>query len=110
MHKKRRIHNQEVYKWKCRLNLGGHCMKHGIHFDETYSPVVPWSTIRLFLILATVSAWHTMQIDFVMAYTQAAIARTTYMELPPGKVPIDSRYSTIYMGRQRICKNLVPAP
>jgi hypothetical protein len=50
-------------------------MKYGVHFDKTYSPVVSWSTVHLFLTLATINAWYTVQIDFVMAYTQAPIAR-----------------------------------
>ena len=55
-------------------------MKKGI---ETYSPVVTCQSIWLILILATVNKWHTKQIDFVMAYTQADIKRAAYMELPP---------------------------
>ena len=44
-----------------------------MHFDKTYSPVVTWQLVQLILILATVNKWHTQQIDFVMAYTQADI-------------------------------------
>ena len=55
-------------------------MKKGI---ETYSPVVTWQSIWVILILATVNKWHTKQIDFVMAYTQADVKRAAYMELPP---------------------------
>jgi Reverse transcriptase (RNA-dependent DNA polymerase) len=84
MRRKRRIDTRETYKWKSCLNLGGHKMKPGIHFDQTYSPVVTWQTIRLFLIIATLNKWKTIQIDFVMAYTQANINKTAYMELPPG--------------------------
>jgi hypothetical protein len=84
MRRKRKIDTQEVYKWKSRLNLGGHKMKQGIHFDQTYSPVVTWQTIRLFLILATINNWKTIQVDFIMAYTQADINKPAYMELPPG--------------------------
>jgi hypothetical protein len=56
----------------------------GLHYEDTYSPVVSWQNIRLFLILAAINSWHTTQIDFVMAYTQADIATITYTELPPG--------------------------
>jgi hypothetical protein len=45
MQHKRRIDNHKIYKWKSRLNLGGHKMQQGIHFDETFSPVVTWQTI-----------------------------------------------------------------
>jgi hypothetical protein len=84
MFRKRRTHNPEVYTWKSRLNLGGKRMQCGVTFEESYSPVVSWSTICLFLVIATVNNWNTIQIDFIMAYIQAPIARPTYIEFPPG--------------------------
>lgn len=83
MPRKRKIDTQEVCIWKNRLTFGGHKMKQGIHFDQAYSPVVTWQTIRLFLILATVNNWKTIQVDFIMAYTQADINKPDYLELPP---------------------------
>jgi hypothetical protein len=45
MQQKRRNDTCKVYKWKSRLNLGGHKMRQSLHFDKTYSPVVTWQTI-----------------------------------------------------------------
>jgi hypothetical protein len=59
-------------------------MKQGIHFDQTYSPVVAQQTIQLFLIIATINKWKAIQINFVMAYNQANINKTAYIELLPG--------------------------
>lgn len=84
MRRKRRIATREVYKWKSRLNLGGHKMIYGKHYEETYAPALSWATIRLFLILSIVFGWKTRQIDFVLAYPQADIPRPTFMELPRG--------------------------
>jgi Reverse transcriptase (RNA-dependent DNA polymerase) len=84
MQQKRRIATREVYKWKSRLNLGGHKMIPGKHFDETYAPALAWSTICLFLILTILNCWKSRQIDFVLAYPQAPVPRPTYMELPQG--------------------------
>jgi Reverse transcriptase (RNA-dependent DNA polymerase) len=84
MKRKRRIDSRETYKWKSRLNLGGHKMLKGIHYDKTYSPVVTWQSVRIFLILGNLNGWKTRQLDFVMAYTQAKINKLTYMELPQG--------------------------
>lgn len=84
MKRKRRIATREVYKWKSRLNLGGHKMIYGKHYDETYAPALAWSTIRLFLILTIINNWKSRQIDFVLAYPQAPVPRPTYMELPQG--------------------------
>jgi len=56
----------------------------GLHYEETYAPVVKWATIRFFISLAILSNWHTRQLDFVLAYTQADIERDLYMKLPAG--------------------------
>ena len=45
MRRKRRIDTREVYKWKARLNMHSGKMTRGVHYDETHSPVVRWSTI-----------------------------------------------------------------
>jgi hypothetical protein len=84
MKRKRRIATREVYKWKSRLNLGGHKMIQGKHYDESYAPTLSWATIRLFLTLAILHGWKTRQVDFVLAYCQAPTPRERYMELPKG--------------------------
>ena len=45
---KRRINTQEVYKWKARLNVHGGQQEHGVHYCDTYTPVVTWQTIQFF--------------------------------------------------------------
>jgi hypothetical protein len=84
MKRKRRIDTREVYKWKARLNVHGGKQEYGTHYTETYSPVIGWATIRLFLILSIIFKWHTRQLDFVLAYPQADIEQELYMELPAG--------------------------
>jgi hypothetical protein len=84
MKRKRRIDTREVYRWKARLNVHGGTQIKNVHFWETYSPVVKWSSIRLFLTLAVVKGWHTRQVDFVLAYPQADIETELYMEIPQG--------------------------
>jgi hypothetical protein len=84
MKRKRRISDRTVYKWKARLNVDGSKQVQGVHYQETYSPVVSWSTTRFFLIQALMRKWHTKQIDYVLAYPQAPVERDLYMELPKG--------------------------
>ena len=52
--RKRKIKTQEVYKWKTRLNVHGGQQVHGVHYWDTYAPVVTWQTVRLFLILSLI--------------------------------------------------------
>jgi hypothetical protein len=84
MKRKRRIAIREVYKWKARLTVDGSKQKYGIHYDETYSPVVQWSSTRFFLIQALLNNWYTHQIDFFLANAQAPVERELYMEIPTG--------------------------
>jgi hypothetical protein len=58
----------------------------GIHYEEAYAPVVAWATIRFFLTLAVINNWHTRQLDFLLAFTQADIEQDLYMRLPAGFV------------------------
>ena len=84
MKRKRRMLTREVYKWKSRLNVGGHKQEIGINYWETYAPVVAWASIHLLLINSMLAKWHTVQVDFVMAYPQADIETDMYMEMPKG--------------------------
>jgi len=68
MKRKRDICTREVYKWKVRLNIHGGQQEYGIHYTETYSPVVNWSSVRLITILSIINRWYTKQVDFVLAY------------------------------------------
>jgi hypothetical protein len=82
MRRKRRIDTREVYKWKARLTVHGGLQQHGVNYWDTYSPVVKWSSIRLFLIISLLAGWHTRQLDFVLAYPQAEVECELYMEIP----------------------------
>ena len=84
MKRKRDIKTQQVYKHKARLNIHGGQQEYGVHYNETYSPVVSWFSVRLLLIMAKLNKWHTRQIDFILAYPQADIPFDNYMKLPRG--------------------------
>jgi hypothetical protein len=85
MKRKRKPSTGEISKYnKARMNVDGSQMIKGLHYEETYAPVVQWATIRFFISLAILSNWHTRQLDFVLACTQADIERDLYMKLPAG--------------------------
>ena len=84
MRRKRRINTQEVYKWKARLNVHGGQQEHGVHYWDTYAPVVTWQTVCLFSVLSLLLGWQSRQLDFVMAYPQAPAEMPLYMRLPQG--------------------------
>ena len=84
MKRKRDIKTRKVYKHKACLNIHGGQQEYGIHFTDTYSPVVTWPAVRLLLILSKLNGYVTKQVDFVLAYPQADIPYDNYMKLPKG--------------------------
>ena len=70
--------------WKARVNIDGLKQKYGLDYEETYAPVATWSAMRFFLILSLLNKWHTWQLDFVLAYTQADVEHTMFMSMPKG--------------------------
>jgi hypothetical protein len=72
----------QITKYKARLCChGGQTIK-GVHYEETFSPVVAWSTVRFMLTLSEVYNWHARQIDFVLAFPQADVKTDIYMNVP----------------------------
>jgi hypothetical protein len=59
-------------------------MKQGIHYDQTYAPVVIWNSIRALLIMSTLHKWHTRQIDYVLAFPQTPVEKEIFMDIPRG--------------------------
>jgi hypothetical protein len=84
MRRKRRISTGEPYKWKARLNVHGGKQEYGLNFWETYSPVVSWTTTRLFLVFTILNGWKSRQVDFVLTFPQADLECPMYMEIPRG--------------------------
>ena len=46
MKRKRDILTRKIKKWKARLNIDGSKMVKGVHYEESYSPVATWNSIR----------------------------------------------------------------
>ena len=82
--RKRDIQTREIKKYKARLAFNGSRMREGEDYDKTYAPVASWMSIRLLLTFVVAFRWHTQQVDYVAAYTQAPIDRDMYMEFPKG--------------------------
>jgi hypothetical protein len=56
----------------------------GVHFWDTYSPVVQMTTVHLLLILTLLLGLKSHSMDFTLAFTQAPIDMPTYLDLPTG--------------------------
>jgi len=84
MQRKRCISTGKIYKYKARLNAHGGQQVHGIHYWDTYAPVITWFAIRLMLTLVLLHKWSMLTVDFVLASPQADVDSEIYMKLPGG--------------------------
>jgi hypothetical protein len=71
-----------ILKWKAWLDVHGG--KHGVNYWDTHVPVVNWSMVHLVFIMSLLNNFHTWQIDFVQAFTQAPIDCPIHIEVPAG--------------------------
>ena len=85
----KRFPNGDFRKCKARFCVRGDRQIEGIHYDEKYSPVVNWSTVRLMLCLAAHQGLATHQIDFSNAFVQADLKETVFVDVPRGFADVD---------------------
>ena len=53
-------------------------------YDQKYAPVASCNIIRLLLLLVLVHSCHTIQLDYVLAFTQATVDQNLYLNIPKG--------------------------
>ena len=82
MKRKMEIKTRRIYKRKERMDVLGGQQEYGKNYTYTYSLVVTLFSIRLLLILPVNNQWHTLQVNFIPAYTREPIKQDLYMKVP----------------------------
>ncbi|KAL0556123.1 hypothetical protein IC582_004633 [Cucumis melo] len=77
-------------KHKAHLVAKGHAQQHGIDFEETFSPVARFKTVRIVLALAAQQQWPVYQFDVKSAFLNGELQEEVYVEQPEGFVKKDS--------------------
>ena len=88
--KVKRNANGEVDRYKARLVAQGYSQSYGIDYEEVFSPVVRYSSIRTLLTLANAHDLEIHQMDVTTAFLNGSLEHDIYMKQPEGFV--DPRY------------------
>lgn len=74
----------KIVKQKARLVVKGCAQKKGVNYDETFSPVVRYSSIRYLLALAAEHDFDINQMDAVGVFLQGDLKNEMHMLQPEG--------------------------
>lgn len=74
----------EISRYKARLVVRGFSQREGIDFNETFSPVARFDTIRTVLSIAANERLELAQFDVKTAFLNGVIEENIYMDQPEG--------------------------
>ncbi|KAL0551410.1 hypothetical protein IC582_010496 [Cucumis melo] len=77
-------------KHKARLVAKGYAQQHGIDFEETFSLVARFETVRIVLAFATQQQWPVYQFDVKSVFLNGELQEEVYVEQPKGFVKKDN--------------------
>lgn len=80
-----------IIRRKARLVAKQFTQKDGVDYDEIFSPVVEFTTVRFMLVFACQQNLSMIQVDVKTAFLKAELDECIYMEQPEGYISIDYR-------------------
>lgn len=75
-----------IDRFKARMVAQGYSQSEGIDYEEVFSPVVKYTSLRTLLALANTNNWEVHQMDVRTAFLQGSLDTDIYMRQPDGYV------------------------
>ena len=69
---------------RARLVAKGFSQVEGIDYEDIFSPIVRYETVRIMIALAALSKWHMRSVDVKTAFLYGELDEELYMEQPEG--------------------------
>jgi len=76
----------EVVKYKARLVARGFLQKHGVDYEEVFSPIARLETVRVVVAHASMQRWKIHQLDVKSVFLNGELEEEVYVEQPTGFV------------------------
>lgn len=73
-----------IKRFKARIVVLGYLQREFVDFNETFAPVLFYTTLRVLLVVAAVLDLELLQMDVPTAFLNASVDEEIYMEPPPG--------------------------
>jgi hypothetical protein len=76
--------DESIEKYEARFVAHGFSQKEGIDYEETFSPIERYTSIRIIMALAAKMKWKLHQMDANTTFLNDVIEEEVYIEQPPG--------------------------
>ena len=83
IYKTKHSSHDSIEKFKTRFSAWGFSQKEGIDYEETFSPVARYTSIRTIIGLASKMKWNLYQMDVKTTCLNCVIEEEVYIEQPP---------------------------
>lgn len=76
--------NGQIERYKARLVIRGFTQEYGIDYEETFSPVVKFTSLRSIIAMAATERLHMKQFDVATAFLYGDLEEEIFMTQPQG--------------------------
>ncbi|KAI3806370.1 hypothetical protein L1987_22271 [Smallanthus sonchifolius] len=80
LYKTKLVAKGKVMRYKARLVVKGYSQKQGINYQETFTPVARFETIRVLIAVAAQRGWPRLQLDVKTAFLNGELSEEIYVQ------------------------------